>query len=127
MGTILVIDDDDQVRGVLRDMLEFAGYDVLDAPNGRLGLSEFRKHDVDLVITDILMPEKEGLETIIELRKEQPGLQIIAISGGGERGNMDYLQTANMLGAVKTFAKPFDRRDLLDTVAGLIGGGEPAE
>jgi DNA-binding response OmpR family regulator len=120
MPTILVIDDDDQVRSMLRDMLEFEGYHVIDAANGRQGISSFQQQPVDLVITDILMPEKEGLETIIELRKSQPGLQIIAISGGGARSNMDYLLSADMLGATKTFSKPVDRKELLSAIALLL-------
>jgi two-component system, chemotaxis family, chemotaxis protein CheY len=120
MPIVLVIDDDDQVRMMLRDMLETAGYQVLDAPNGRVGLSRYRAQPADVVITDILMPEREGLETIMDLRRLNPGVKIIAISGGSVN-KMDYLSSANLLGASKTFAKPVSRAELLSAVAGLLG------
>jgi DNA-binding response OmpR family regulator len=121
MATILVIDDDEQSRAFLRDVLEFAGYEVYDACDGRQGISCFRQSSIDLVITDIVMPEQEGLETIIALRREQPGIHIIALSGGGARNNLDYLVSANMLGAERTFAKPCSRKELLEAIESLLG------
>ena len=82
MSRILIIEDDEHVRGMLRKMLERIGYDVFDAPDGKEGLDFYRNTPVDLVITDILMPEKEGIQTIMELRREFPDVKIIAISGG---------------------------------------------
>lgn len=117
MPRILVIEDDEQTRGLLREMLERAGYEVADVANGDLGLKKQRENPCQLVITDILMPDKEGIETIMELRKDDPRVPIIAISGGGVAGGLDYLAVAKNLGARRTFAKPVDRRELLAAVA----------
>ena len=110
MPRILVIEDDEQTRGLLREMLERAGYEVADVANGDLGLKKQRENPCQLVITDILMPDKEGIETIMELRKDDPRVPIIA-------GGLDYLAVAKNLGARRTFAKPVDRRELLAAVA----------
>src|SRR5690242_13143113 len=96
---ILLIDDDPLVRAAIRAMLEDAGYTVRSVGDGRAGMKAFRKKRPDLVITDIIMPEREGLETIIEMRTLWPEGPIIAISGGGRDGNADFLQMAERLGA----------------------------
>ncbi len=114
---ILVIEDDEQTRRMLAEMMRRAGYEVLEAPDGRVGVQLFRAETVDLVITDILMPEKDGLETIRDLKRESPDVKIIAISGGGRTGLLDFLPVARQLGAARTFAKPTDRRELLSAVA----------
>ena len=119
-GLILVIDDDDQFRGMLRQTLEHAGYEVTDAPNGKEGIRVFRENPADLVITDIIMPEKEGIETIKELRRDFPDVKIIAISGGGRIGPVSYLKMAKGLGAQCTLTKPIEREELLKTVMELI-------
>ena len=92
MALILIIDDDDQIRRVLRKTLERDGYDVADAPNGKEGIRLYRENPADLVITDIIMPEKEGIETIRELRRDFPEVKIIAISGGGRIGPDSYFK-----------------------------------
>jgi DNA-binding response OmpR family regulator len=120
MKSILIIDDNDQLRSVLREMLETAEYVVMDAPNGEIGARLFRQQPADLVITDIFMPEKEGLQTIRELRRDFPDVKIIAISGGGSRGDLAYLPTAMKLGAHRTLVKPFEMDELLATVDGLL-------
>jgi DNA-binding response OmpR family regulator len=120
MKRIMIIDDNDQVRSLLREMLELADYAVADAPNGEIGARLFRQQPADLVITDIFMPEKEGLETIRELRRDFPGVKIIAISGGGSRGDLAYLPTAKKLGADRTFVKPFEMDALLTAVHELL-------
>lgn len=120
MAQILLIDDDDHTRTALRRVLEHAGYTVLEAANGREGLRLYRSAPADLVITDILMPEQDGLETVMTLRKEFPEVKIIAISGGGETGRMDFLYVAKHLGAQCTFHKPFDVRKLIDAVDSLL-------
>ena len=120
MSRILIIDDDIQVRAMLRQMLERSGYDVTDAPDGEAGMMLQRKEPAELVITDIIMPEKEGIETIMELRKEFPAVKIIAISGGGRIGPKDYLEMAERLGASRTMRKPIPRQELLDTVCELL-------
>jgi DNA-binding response OmpR family regulator len=120
MGLILIIDDDDQIRRVLRKTLERDGYDVVDAPNGKEGIKLFRENPADLVITDLIMPEKEGIETIRELRRDFPEVKIIAISGGGRIGPDSYLKMAKGLGAQRTLTKPLDGDELLKTVRELV-------
>ncbi|GIX49050.1 MAG: transcriptional regulator [Candidatus Tectimicrobiota bacterium] len=120
MTRILVIDDEDQMRGMLRQALERAGYEVEEARNGREGLWRYRQAPVPLIITDILMPEKEGLEIIRALRREYPDVKIIAISGGGRTGNLNFLDIAAKLGAHRTLQKPFGLRELLQAVRELV-------
>lgn len=122
MARILIIDDDVQFRSMLGQRLERAGYEVVEAPDGRMGMKAFRKEPVHLVITDIFMPEKEGLETIMALRRECPDVKIIAVSGGGRIGPQDYLVTARALGVQHAFSKPFDWREMLDAVRELADG-----
>ena len=117
---VLVIDDDRQVRETLHDVLDNAGYDVEVATDGNQGLQIRRRHPVDVLITDILMPNKEGIETIAEFRKSYPGTPIIAVSGGGRSGNMDFLMMAQMLGADRILEKPIAPDDLLDAVGQLL-------
>jgi DNA-binding response OmpR family regulator len=121
MARILIIDDDDQVRKMLRLTLTAAGFDVVEAPDGKVAMKLFHQDPlVDLVITDLIMPEKEGIETIIELRRDYPKIPIIAISGGGRIDPNDYLVLAKKLGAQITLEKPFSRKDILDAVNELI-------
>jgi len=117
MQKILVIDDDSLVRDTLVRILERKGYQVLVASDGLRGLRMFRSEQPDLVITDIIMPEKEGLETIREIRCECPDAKIIAISGGARIGNMDFLDVAGKLGASEIIPKPFDPADLVTVVS----------
>ena len=116
MTRILIIDDEEMVRDMLRQTLERAGYEVLEASEGGMGLRLFHSHKPDLIITDILMPGREGIETILELHKKAPAAKIIAISGGGRVSKQDFLPIAQSFGAVKTLAKPFERQDLLAAV-----------
>src|SRR5215475_12447612 len=116
MARILIIDDEAPVRRLLRHMLEKEGYEVIDAPDGEVGIKLFRERPSDLVLTDILMPEKEGIETIIELRKSFPRVKIIAMSGGGRMGKLDVLPIAKSFGALQTLEKPFERHELLDAI-----------
>jgi len=115
MASILVIEDDEIVRGVLREMLEADGYEVMEASDGNEGIKLYNDKPADLVIMDIFMPTKEGLETISELTKNFRDVKIIAISGGGNY-RLDALEWAKMLGATETLKKPFYRKDLLRTV-----------
>src|SRR6185295_3799520 len=100
MPRILLIDDDDSVRTMLRRTLAHFGHTVIEARNGKEGLELFHSSEVDLIVTDIVMPEKEGLEVLMELRKKQTAVKVIAISGG------DYLHMAKLMGAAKVLAKP---------------------
>ncbi|MBU0753827.1 MAG: response regulator [Planctomycetes bacterium] len=120
MARILIIEDDDQVRSMLRDRLENEGFEIEEAVQGGEGLSLIGKKSFDLVITDIVMPEVEGIEVIETLKTTNPHLKIIAISGGGRIGPEIYLKIAKSLGANKVFAKPVDWEDLLSSVEALI-------
>jgi two-component system, chemotaxis family, chemotaxis protein CheY len=117
---ILVIDDEEPVRTVLRQMLEKEGYEVEEAPDGAVGLSLLQDHPIDLVITDLFMPEKEGIETMREVQKSFPQVKIIAMSGGGRMGKLDFLPMAESFGAQRTLAKPFERKELLETVRAVL-------
>jgi CheY-like chemotaxis protein len=117
MARILVIDDEDELRSMLRQMLEHAGHEVLEAINGAMGIEIYERDMPELIITDIIMPEKEGVETIIALRRADPALPIIAISGGGRLDATDFLTMAKKLGARHTLTKPFRRDQLLEAVS----------
>jgi YesN/AraC family two-component response regulator len=97
-----------------------AGHTVIETCNGREGLRLYRREPAEIVITDIFMPEQEGLETITALRREFPGVKIIAISGGGQRGRLDFLDVAARLGAERTFHKPFDLQEILAAVREIL-------
>jgi two-component system chemotaxis response regulator CheY len=125
MARILLIEDNDQLRRMLRMALEHAGYVVEEAHNGRQGVAHYRAAPADLVITNIFMPEQEGLETIRILRQEFPALKIIAISGGSQRGNLDFLAVAQRLGACMTLRKPFAMRELRAAVEKALQGTGP--
>ena len=115
MPSVLVVDDEDQVRALLRTTLEKAGYQVVEGRTGKEGLERYRESPTDLVIMDILMPGKDGLESIMELRSEYPAAKIIAITGGSQNvGSMDFLDVAKMMGARRTLHKPFQLKELLE-------------
>jgi len=118
---ILVIDDDEQMRVLLRQVMEWSGFTVDDAENGRKGMQIQRRQPADLVVTDLIMPEQEGLETISLLKKEFPAVKIVAISGGGRIGPEAYLPAARELGADLVFSKPFDVKEFVAAVRGLLG------
>jgi CheY-like chemotaxis protein len=126
MAQVLLIDDDPKMRTTLRRILESAGHAVLEAGNGREGLSLFQSRAFDVVVTDIIMPEKEGIETIIELRRTARGSRILAISGGGHAGKVDFLAVAKKLGADLVLQKPIRAAELLRAVATLVEAPPPA-
>jgi CheY-like chemotaxis protein len=107
MSRILLIDDDDALRKMLRLTLVELGHSVIEARNGREGLEAHARHPIDVVLTDIIMPEKEGLETIMELRRGQTPARIVAMSGGGRIDAQDCLALARRLGAQSVLEKPF--------------------
>ena len=117
---ILVIDDESQIRAMLRQLLDSQGYEVLTAINGKEGVLKYRNHPFDLVITDIIMPEKEGIEMIMELKQEFPEIKIIAMSGGGRAAPEGYLTIAKKVGAIQTFNKPVDQAHLLRTIEDVL-------
>ena len=120
MPKILVIDDDDQLRMMLRQMLEREHYDVLDASNGAEGLDILKEEEVDLVVTDIFMPVEDGIGTIMQLYQDHPKVKVIAISGGSRNPSIDYLKLAQDLGAHKIFSKPLDRSQFIEAVRALL-------
>jgi two-component system chemotaxis response regulator CheY len=122
LPTVLVIDDEPAVRQSLEVLLGAYGFQVALARNGAQGLAAFRRIQPDLVLTDIIMPIQDGIETILILRRERPDARIIAISGGGPVGESDYVTMATKLGADAAIAKPFESGELMDTVRSLLGG-----
>jgi len=120
MAKIYVFDDEPSILFMIKKMLEKAGHEVDIALNGKEGMELFEKNKPDLLITDIIMPEKEGLETIFELRKRYPELKIIAISGGGRISPDGYLPGAKLLGANMVFQKPLDQKEFLQAVSLLL-------
>ncbi|PLX17946.1 MAG: response regulator [Salinivirgaceae bacterium] len=114
LTNILIIDDDIFLRELIKDILIDYPVNIFEAGNGDQGLELLKQEPIHLVITDIIMPEKEGLESIIEIIQKYPGIKILAISGGGSTGSEQYLEMASNLGAHATLAKPFDKDDLLE-------------
>ncbi len=125
MARILVIDDDVQVRGAVRRILERAGHTVEDVGNGDAGLRAHRERPADLIITDIFMPERDGIETVRELRRESPQVKIIVISGGDRTQTMDLRKDAELLGAARSLRKPFELSELVRAVDELLGESRP--
>ncbi|MBX3237614.1 MAG: response regulator [Nitrospiraceae bacterium] len=121
MPSVLVVDDEDAIRQLIRQTLEQAGYQVSAARDGKEGLARYRKAPADLVIMDILMPDQDGLESILTLRREFPNAKIVAITGGSDMiGILNFLDVAKMLGARRTLQKPFEMKQLLDVVHGEL-------
>ena len=116
MARILVIDDEALVRYTIREMLESAGHSVVEAENGRAGLGIYEFQNIDLTITDILMPEKDGVQTIQEFKSLRSGGKIIAIAGGSVMRREGRLGLASKMGADNILAKPFSAEELIETV-----------
>jgi CheY-like chemotaxis protein len=125
MARILVIDDARFVRDVLRHFLEAAGHEVLEAEDGDQAIGIYQQQTPELVISDVIMPNKDGIETLRELRQINPQIKVIAISGGARSGNLDYLEVARKLGADAILSKPFSRALLLQVVDGVLKSQEP--
>lgn len=114
MATILVIDDEQSIRGLLKEVLVKAGHRVLEAEDGHKGLTLYQKEPVDLVIMDLLMPGTDGLEATLQLTREYVDARVIAITGA--QGDHNFLDVAKLLGARRAFEKPFDINKLLDAI-----------
>ena len=121
---IMVVDDDAGIRRVLHILLSRAGYQVSQARDGVEALRVWRDSGSDLVITDLHMPEKDGIEMIIELLSYSPDLRIIAMSGGGQTKRLDLLGNASLLGAVHTIEKPFTLNEMMSTVRRALAGAD---
>ena len=121
MARVLIIDDDDQIVEILQKLLSGAGYEVLTALDGKAGIDLFRKEQPDVVITDIIMPEKDGTEVIFELQKEFPGIKMIVMTGGGQGDAQSYLKSITAYSNVKyALEKPFAMDELLKSVKELL-------
>jgi CheY-like chemotaxis protein len=120
MPRILLIDDDRPVRSFMRRALERAGHEIIEADDGQRGLDVLAGSFVDLVITDLIMPKMEGIEFMLHLRRLQPALPVIAVSGGGRASPKSYLDIAQACGAAKVLAKPFSVEELLAAVDAVL-------
>ncbi len=120
MKKILIIDDDEVFREMTRQMLERAGYSVAEAIDGFDGRRVVSKMSPDLVVTDLLMPKMDGIEMIRFLRENNPEIKIIAVSGYGQMASTTYLPTARVLGAHRSFGKPFENKEFLSVVKDLL-------
>ena len=120
MANILVIDDESEVRYAIRAVLEDQGHAVSEAETGTAGLAAIEDKPFDLVICDIIMPDKEGIETIVEIKQRLPKQKIVAISGGGRIKKEDYLAVASAVGATYTVSKPFDADTLTEMVSAIL-------
>ncbi|SNZ21236.1 response regulator [Cohaesibacter gelatinilyticus] len=116
MTNILIIDDEPLICEMLDLLLSAEGYDVVTAMDGREGVSKFSDRHIDVVVTDIIMPEGDGLEVIQEIKDRNPHVKIIAISGGSRIGHVNLLEMASKLGAIKVFSKPLDHAELLKAI-----------
>jgi DNA-binding response OmpR family regulator len=119
MARVLIIDDDAELRTSIEEVLRVAGHDVIGAGDGVQGVALYRERRPDLVITDIFMPEQDGLGVILELANEG-GVKVIAMSGGGQRREYSVLADARQFGALRLLQKPFGRDELLATVNGVL-------
>ena len=117
---ILVVDDEQEMRDILQRVITTAGHRILTAGNGREAITVLAREKVDLVLTDLLMPEKDGTEVIAELRRNYPGTPIVAMSGGGRMPRGEYLKIAKLFGAHAILEKPFTHEQLLSTIELLL-------
>jgi CheY-like chemotaxis protein len=120
MARILLIDDDDSFREMLRLTLTHFGHTVIEARDGKAGLKLLPQANADLVMTDIVMPEKDGIEVILELKNIRPNLKIIAMSGGARISAATHLLAARQLGAAKILSKPFTNEALIAAIGELL-------
>ena len=120
MARILIIDDEPQIRSMLTLMLAREGYEIVEASDGVAGIKIYRQNPADLIITDLIMPNKDGIGMIIDLKKEFPDVKIIAMSGGGLNKPDGYLKGAKKLGAACTLTKPIDRDEMLKAVREIL-------
>lgn len=120
MAKVLIADDEASVLEVMRRILQIDGHEVIEARDGEEALRKIRSEKPDVAVIDLFMPRKEGLETIMQLRKSSPELKIIAISGGNPTHGMSFLEMATRLGAHRTMSKPFSMEEMRNTVADLL-------
>ncbi len=130
MKSILVVEDDDAIRGSLEKILTKSGFTTVEASNGRDALAAFDPRTIDAVVLDLIMPDVEGIETLTKLRRSSPDVRVLAISGGGQIGAVEYLDLAKKLGARATLEKPFTPEAFLEALNQVLGtaasGAAPA-
>ncbi|HEX6692557.1 MAG TPA: response regulator [Burkholderiales bacterium] len=117
---VLVVDDNEDLRNTIGALLQADGFDVVLAADGQAALAQHQVRPVDVVLTDLFMPDKDGIETIVELRKLSPGVKIVAMSGWTSSQGSDYLQVAREIGASVTLQKPFDPEELSRVLRRLV-------
>jgi CheY-like chemotaxis protein len=127
MAGILIVEDDRELREMLKISLARRKYIVFEAENGRDAIAHFKPAATDLVVTDLIMPEEDGLKVIIKLREMKPSVKIIAISGGGKAGPGSYLNLARALGADAIYSKPFSTNDLISKIEDLLSGEQESK
>ncbi len=120
MAKILLIEDHPEFRETIAEMLELHGHQVTSAQDGREGMTLFSRHSFDVIITDLIMPQQDGISVIVGIRQKSQAVKIIAISGGGNINGVDYLRMTEDLGVDATLEKPFQSQQLLDTVKRLV-------
>jgi YesN/AraC family two-component response regulator len=123
MANVLLVEDEPLVLETLSSAIKSSGHTVVTASNGVLGLKRFAEQQFDLVVTDIIMPDKEGIEMILEMRRQKPDAKIVAISGGGRTGNVEFLKMAESFGAMATLKKPIRLAELLKVLSECLGDG----
>lgn len=121
---ILLIEDDKDIREIIREALARKDFSVQEAGNGREALNIFKPGITEMIITDLIMPEEDGLKVIMKIREKKPGIKVIAISGGGKAGPGSYLNLAKALGADAVFSKPFSINALVEKVENLLALSE---
>lgn len=125
MARVLVIDDQEPIRRIVRRALEQAGHEVFDASEGEMGMQMLGRHTVDVVVSDIFMPGQDGILTLRQIRKQYPAVKVIVISGGDSTGMLDLRRDAELLGAVKSLQKPFTAREIVDLVKSVLEATAP--
>jgi DNA-binding response OmpR family regulator len=125
MAGILIVEDDRELREMLAISLKRRKFTVMEAGNGKEAIMHFKPSITDLVLTDIIMPDEDGLKVIMKLRELKPSIKVIAISGGGKAGPGSYLNLAKALGADAIFSKPFSLNDVVDRIENMLQTGNP--
>ncbi len=120
MARVLVIDDQEPIRRIVRRALEHDGHEVFDASDGEMGMQMLARHSADVVISDIFMPGQDGILTLRQIREQYPAVKVIVISGGDSTGLLDLRRDAELLGAVQTLPKPFTAREIADAVKSVL-------
>jgi DNA-binding response OmpR family regulator len=124
MAGVLIVEDDKELREMIALALTRRKFTVLEAVNGKDAIMRFKPSITEIVVTDLIMPEEDGLKVIMKLREIKPSLKVIAISGGGKAGPGSYLNLAKALGADAIYSKPFSINDLVMKIEDLLGGNQ---